>query len=154
MKDNDLVGTWRLVSSEAVAADGRVSYPLGHNAIGYITYTEDGYMSVSMMSANRPNHAAADPLGGTDAEKIAAAETYLSYCGRYEVQGDRVFHHIDVAFLPNRTGTTQERVIERSGEVVSLTTPPMLIKGEEVTGRVLWKRAVNPDSTPKGDGNV
>jgi hypothetical protein len=52
-------------------------------------YNEDGYMSVAMMTANRLKFAAGDPGGGTDEEKIAAADSYVSYCGRYEIQGGK-----------------------------------------------------------------
>ena len=60
-------------------------------------------MSVAMMAANRLKFGAGDIAiaGGTDEEKVAAADTYLSYCGRYEIQGEKVVHHIEVSFFPN-----------------------------------------------------
>ena len=101
MTQNPFVGTWRLVSCELRGSDGQVSYPLAQDAVGYIIQTEDGYMSVAMMAANRLKFGAGDIAGGTDVEKVAAADTYLSYCGRYEIQGDKVVHHIEVSFFPN-----------------------------------------------------
>jgi len=47
-------------------------------------------MSVAMMAANRLKFGAGDIAGGTDVEKVAAADTYLSYCGRYEIQGEKM----------------------------------------------------------------
>ncbi len=52
MKQNHLVGTWRLASWENRSTDGQVTYPFGQNAAGYITYTEDGYMFVAMFLKN------------------------------------------------------------------------------------------------------
>ena len=74
-------------------------------------YTPDGYMSVLMMAAGRKNFAGGDMLAGTDEEKLAAASTFVAYCGRYDYQGDRVIHKIKVAFYPNRVGTEQVRYV-------------------------------------------
>ena len=141
MREHLFVGAWRLVSYEARTAEGEVSYPLGRDAIGYIMYTADGYMSVAMMSADRTNSAAGDLMGGTVEEKLSAAETYISYCGRYELHGDEVVHHVEVAFFPNRVGTSQVRTFRISGDTLSLSTPPMLIEGKQKTGHLVWERA-------------
>ena len=53
MEAKDIVGTWRLVSYSSKDENGNVGYPLGENAVGYIMYTSDGYMSASMSSNNR-----------------------------------------------------------------------------------------------------
>jgi hypothetical protein len=43
MASNPLIGTWRLLSWETRSlVDGRVSYPLGEDAVGYIMYGQDG----------------------------------------------------------------------------------------------------------------
>ena len=141
MRRDEITGTWRLLSYEARGADGSVSYPLGPDAVGYILYTHDGFMSVAMMSAGRQSYADGDLRGGTDHEKLAAAESYVSYCGRYEVRDDSVYHHVEVAFFPNRVGTSQRRFIHFDGERLVLTTPSMLIDGSEQTGRIVWERA-------------
>ena len=141
MRQHSVTGTWSLVSYEARKADGVVGYPLGRDAIGYIMYAADGHMSVAMMSADRTNYASSDLREGTVEEKLAAAETYVSYCGSFELQGDVVVHHVEVAFLPNRVGTSQERTFKVSGDTLRLSTPPMLIAGVEQTGHLVWKRA-------------
>ena len=50
--------------------------------LGYIIDTADGYTSVSMVSDGRRNYADGDLRGGTVEERLAAAESYISYCGR------------------------------------------------------------------------
>lgn len=139
---NPLVGAWRLVSYEAHGPGG-VLYPLGEDAAGYIMYTPDGYMSVSMMAAGRRNFADGDMLSGTNDEKIEAAETYVSYCGRYDYQGDRVVHMVETAFFPNRVGTEQVRYIELHGDTLTLCTPPMVLGGVSRQGRIVWRRAAS-----------
>ena len=141
MTSNPLIGTWRLISYEARTGDGRVSYPLGKNPSGFILYSEDGYMSVTMMTADRTNYASSDLKGGTAEEKLSAAESYLSYSGKYTFEGDRVLHHVEVSFVPNRVGTTQVRNLTISGNTVTLRTPPMLINGEQQTAELVWQRA-------------
>ena len=32
------------------------------------------------------------------------AVTFQSYCGKYEIKGDRVMHHVEVSLNPNDTG--------------------------------------------------
>ena len=98
MTTNPLIGTWRLISWETRSVDGqKISYPLGKDAVGYIMYNEDGYMFVAIMRPNRVRFAAGDLLGGSAEEKAQAANTYVSYCGRYEFNGDTVIHHVDLA---------------------------------------------------------
>ena len=141
MRGNSLVGAWRLASYEARTAQGQVSYPLGRDPIGYLLYTHDGHMSVAMMRADRANYASSDLRGGTVEEKLAAADTYISYCGRYELKRDEVVHHVEVAFFPNRVGTSQVRTFRLSGDTLSLSTPQMVIEGKQQTGHLVWQRA-------------
>ena len=89
MSENLIVGAWKLISYE-VHTDDEIFYPLGKDAFGYIMYTQDGYMSVTMCSLNRDSFSSEALTGGTSAEKLQAASTYISYCGRYQLLGDRV----------------------------------------------------------------
>lgn len=140
MTQNQLIGTWRLISSELRDAEGQVSYPNGKDATGYIIYTADGYMSATIMRANRANFAAGDLLGGTIEEKARAAETYIAYCSRYEIQGNKVIHHVETSLFPNWVGVDQERFFELQGNQLSLSTPPILLAGKLQTGHLIWER--------------
>lgn len=98
-------------------------------------------MSVSFMSANRPKIVSARSIrGGTTEEKIAAYDTYLSYCGKYEVQGNKVIHHIEVSLFPNWSGVDQVRFFEFDGNRLSLSTPPLLLAGKQKTAQLIWER--------------
>jgi hypothetical protein len=141
MNASSLAGTWALDSWESVDASGEVDQPFGKRPVGYIMYGLDGYMSVAFMSPGRKAFAAGDILGGTPAEKDAAVGTYISYCGRYEMEGDRVRHHIEVSLFPNWIGTTQERIVSLRGDMLRLSTMPTLVKGKMQTGHLVWKRA-------------
>jgi|SRR6516164_5778458 hypothetical protein len=140
MSANPFVGTWRLVSLETKTASGAISHPLGKDATGYLIYSSDGYMAGGIMQANRSNFASADARRGGLEEKGAAFDTYISYCGTYEVQGERVIHHVEISLFPNWSGTDQERFFEFSGDQLALRTPPMMIEGAERTAHLIWQR--------------
>jgi hypothetical protein len=100
MSPDPLIGTWRLISWENRRADGRITYPLGKDAVGYIIYNRDGYMFVAIMGPNRINFRVGDLLAGSTEEKARATETYVSYCGQYEFRGDTVIHHVELSLFP------------------------------------------------------
>jgi hypothetical protein len=141
MTSNPLIGTWRLISWENRSLDGRISYPLGKDAAGYIMYSEDGYMFVAIMRPDRVKFAAGDLLGASTEERAHAAETYVSYCGRYEFQGDSVIHHVELSLFPNWAGLDQERRVEVTGNRLTLSTGPILLEGIQQTAHLIWERA-------------
>jgi Lipocalin-like domain len=138
---NALVGTWRLIRWENRSIDGQTTYPLGEDAQGLIMYGDDGYMSVALMRARRETFGAGDLLGGTAEEKAKAAEEYVSYCGRYEFEGETVIHHVELSLFPNWVGADQERLVEIDGDRLTLSTRPLLLDGIEQTAYLVWKRA-------------
>ncbi len=140
MTSNAVVGTWRLVSYEATAPDGTVSMPFGPDAVGYYLFTEGGYSSVSIMRPNRPQYSEGGLTGGTDPERAEAAAGYVSYTGRYEVQGDRVHVYPEVSLYPNWVGTDQVRVYELQGDGLTLIPPPSMIGGRLQKPKLVWER--------------
>jgi len=134
------VGAWRLLSLEARSSTGDVGYPYGQDAAGYLLYSGEGYMSVSVMRARRTSFASPDALQSPAEEKVAAFDTYSSYSGRYEVRGQKVIHHIEICSFPNWTGKEQERFFAFSGDRLTLTAPPMQIGGVEQNLVAIWQR--------------
>ena len=141
MVEHPLVGTWRLVSCEFRDEDGQVTYPIGQDALGYLIYTPDGYMSFSAMPANRPRFASMDTRLATLEEKAAAQDTYLTYCGRYTLQDGRVIHHLELSLLPNYTGVDWVRFYKLEGDRLTISTAPMLQAGRMQTSHLIWRRA-------------
>jgi hypothetical protein len=112
---DSLIGAWRLLSFEFRNKDGQVRYPFGEDAVGYIIYSEDGYLAITIMSA------------------------FFSYCGRYEVRGDRVIHHLEVSLFPNWIGVDLERIFELEDNRLILSAP-LLWSGVEQSARTIWER--------------
>ena len=135
-----VVGTWRLKRWETRAANGRVAYPLGPDAVGSLTYTPGGHVAVAIMRTGRAAFAGDDLLGGTPEERAAAAAGYVSYCGRYEVRDGAVVHHVELSLFPNWVGSEQVRFAEVAGDELTISTGPLPIGGETVS-RLVWQRA-------------
>ncbi len=141
MAENPFIGTWELVSFEMRSANGQVNYPFGRDARGYIIYSHDGYMSVAFMSVGRPKYKSRDLRGSSVEEKVLAVDTYFSYCGKYEVRGETVVHHIEVSLFPNWTGEDQVRFYKFDGDQLILSTPPLLYEGIEQTALLIWQKS-------------
>ena len=136
-----LVGTWKLVSFEQWS-DGNVTYPMGRDARGYISYDPHGRMSVQIMRTDRPALAAGKWSESTIDELKAAVGGYLSYAGTYVVDEPQasVTHHIDVHLLPNAVGTRLERRFEVDGNRLTLHTSPHASSERPEGGRLIWER--------------
>ena len=139
MVQNPFVGTWRLLSYEVRRADGEIVYPWGQDPIGLLIYSEDGYMSVAMMSANRTRFVTNDVKRSTIEEKAAAVNTYISYGGRYDIQGDTVIHHVEVCLFPNWVGNDQKRTYKFDDNKLTLSTP---LPGGNIqrSAHLVWER--------------
>ncbi len=109
------IGTWRLVSWEIRDPDGTVRHPYGKNAVGYLIYTADGHMAAEIMDPDRRQSDPDFPLEAAaaqtlpEADRARAYDTYLSYCGTYTVEADRVVHHVKAGLVPSWTGSDQVR---------------------------------------------
>lgn len=141
MTNEDLIGTWSLVSFE-LTADGRETiYPFGAGARGYINYTPGGYVFVAIMAAARTPFAGGDQLGGTLEEKASASDTFLGYCGRYVLHADRIEHDIEISSFPNWCGKRHLRTLDASGGKLCLSTPPIKVRSVEYIARMIWERS-------------
>jgi len=140
MAATPLVGAWRLVAMEYRHADGRVRYPYGRDATGYIIYTAGGRMSATLMGGDRARFDTEYRRGEGGAAKAAAFESYLSYTGRYEFLGDRVVHHVEVALIPDWVGNTLVRLAAFEGDRLILSTEP---DGEGRVTVITWERVAD-----------
>jgi hypothetical protein len=140
MSADPLVGTWRLVSFEVRDDEGRVTYPLGRDAVGFITYSPDGHMAVQFGRAERARLATGDWVAAAPAEIAAAARDYFAYCGTYELRDGEVVHRVALSLLPNWIGGEQVRLVTFHGERVTLTTPPTPVGGRQQIATLVWER--------------
>lgn len=144
---NPLVGTWRITSFEMRSADGQVALrPLGERPAGYLIYSPEGYMSVTLSAPERSAWSVPDQLLAPEAERAAAISALMAYSGRYEVAGDVVTHYPEAAHMPNMLGVPQRRFVAIQGNRMTLTSPPIRAGGQSVTVCATWERVGVPKS--------
>jgi hypothetical protein len=141
MSANPLIGTWRLVSFEVRDEDGRITYPFGRDAVGFITYTADGHMAVQFGRADRARLAAGDWVAATPTEIATAARDYFAYCGTYEFRDGEVVHRVELSLMPNWIGGEQVRLVALDEDTVTLATPPVPVGGRLQIATLVWQRA-------------
>ena len=140
MTPPDLVGTWSLLSYRLLGSLGRVRFPYGEEPVGYLLYSPDGHMAVSIMSGGRVHWAGTDIRRQTAEEAAAATRTYLSYCGTYTLLADRVLHDIRTSLFPNWTGTRQERFYRMRDGCLELSTAPFEPHPTSPRAQLVWRR--------------
>jgi hypothetical protein len=143
MNAKDFVGTYRGRGQDYVARDGTVSRITRTEPAARLVYTADGTVIVVSTRADRPllpSHVSGNDFSGaTPEEKASAADGSVAYAGRYEVQGDRVLHHVEVSLFPNWVGTTNVRGYQWNGNMLILSTPP---DAEGGVRRIHWERTI------------
>jgi hypothetical protein len=140
MKGNPLIGTWRLKSLETRASDGAILYPWGKQVRGYVFFSPEGYFSVTIMNAERQRFSSPDMKGGSLEERANAADSYLSYSGPCEIEGDKFLVRVEVSLFPNWIGTTQERSYKIEGKTLSVVSAPAVVYGKEQRGYLIFER--------------
>jgi hypothetical protein len=133
-----IVGAWSLVSFDVDEGKGKEPR-FGPDPVGYLIYSADARMAAVLAGTHRP--ALNSPSGTAHSEESRSQSllNFLAYAGRYEVRGDRVFHHVEVSVFTNLMGTTLERQFTLNGEMLTIRTlPPEIWNGSNV---LVWKRA-------------
>lgn len=148
-----LVGAWQLVSYSTRTADDQVGYPLGIDAVGLIIYTPDGYMSAQIAAADRAPYASRRVHGGTPEERAAAAAGYLAYSGPFRVDEaeSAVWHHVQLSLYPNWIGDGQKRYAHLDGDLLTLTSDPLVFRTTTLWPTLVWRRADAVAGSNKGD---
>jgi hypothetical protein len=134
-----VVGAWSLVSFDVDEGKGPSKPRFGPDPVGYLMYTADGHMAAVLAGTHRPELKSPSGTSATEEQRTQALLNFLAYAGRYEVRGDRVFHHVDVSVFTNLMGTTLERQFKIEGDTLTIRTlPPEIWNSSNV---LVWKRA-------------
>ncbi|MBT3535724.1 MAG: hypothetical protein HN478_17725 [Rhodospirillaceae bacterium] len=64
--------------------------------------------------------------------------TYFSYFGEFELDGDVVQHHIEIAADPKLDGTTTRRDVSFEGDKLVLTANPPVLGGPGSKASLVW----------------
>jgi hypothetical protein len=118
-------------------------HPFGPNPEGILIYTSDGFISAQVQKPGRAAFHSPDWRNATPAEYTEAGNSYLSYCGTYEVDEANLtaIHTPAVGFPPNFIHQKQLRAITLNGDRLTLRTPTLPgADGVPFTSRLDWQR--------------
>jgi hypothetical protein len=143
-----MVGAWNLVSIDYSGPAGPLPDPVfGPDPHGVIIYDSSGWMSVQIVTANRPTMKRPPTrttgiVSSEDAQmKSQAFDTYYAYFGTWDYDATRkvVTHHLKSSLLPYETGQDYQRDVELRGSHLRLIAA--MGEGNEARRRILtWER--------------
>ncbi len=136
---DQLVGTWRLLSATASTDKGDKRDAFGKSPTGLLTYTGDGRMSVAIAEGGR-KALSSDRVSAPAEERAQAFATFLAYAGGYSRKDEKVIHHVEISSFPNWVGTDLVRTCALEGDRLTLTTPPLSAGGVLRTTELVWER--------------
>jgi hypothetical protein len=140
MKMEDMVGVYRQTGEEVVDAAGKLIHS-DSNRSSQIMYSADGYVGVVSTPSGRkqPPGAAGrtDLAGATPDELVEATRGVTCYAGHYELKGDEVHHHVEMALNPGLVGQTMIRRVQFDGPDLTLSARP---DAQGHVRRILWRR--------------
>jgi hypothetical protein len=109
-REQQLIGTWILISLYNAREDGSRFSPVGSNPKGILIYDATGRMSVQIMGSERASFAAGNFLEGTANENKAAVHGTISYFGTYTVdEAGHTRSHTTLKGASFRTGMVRIR---------------------------------------------
>jgi hypothetical protein len=136
-----LVGTWKLVSASSATASGeRGEPPYGINPVGFLTYSEDGRVTALISYGGRKPLSIGGKPPALIEEQSEAFKTFLAYAGRYNLNGDKVIHFIEISSIQNYVNKELVRSVTFQGDRIVLVTPPTMVNGKVQTMELVWER--------------
>jgi hypothetical protein len=137
----DIIGTFRLATIEQRDAGGKWSQTPDFNSIGYITYSDAGYMGVYISPKGRAPFAGTDP---TAEEAQRALRGFTAYWGPFTVhEKDSFVVHSRAGKLNPGGPTDYKRFYEFVGNRLHLIPGDDGRPKDQQTRRIVWERLPN-----------
>jgi len=141
MDINNLFGTWGLDRFWFTDDAGVEVDPLGRTPVGNLILGHDTHYAFTMMRGNRSIYQNGDLLGGTSAEKIEAAEGYVSFGGSWSLDNSIISFAVTYSLFPNWVGEKQQRRVNiENGVLLLQTLGPILMAGKMHRGAARWSK--------------
>lgn len=114
----EIVGTWKFLSYVRTdPGTGENVNIFGEHPRGWLIYTPEGRMMVIVIPENRKSLE-------KDDDRIEHHKQMVAYTGRYTIAGDKVIHHVDVAWNEAWIGTDLVRSYKINADRLIITTAP------------------------------
>ena len=144
-----VVGTYRMVGRRVKSEAGSWNDVADFDSVGYITYSDRGYMGVHVMPNGRPPFVGDGP---TPDEALAALDGYAAYYGPFSTHEDEDGQYL----IHHRTGQIDpggevdaKRYYDIDGDRLVLTPAADDGSKRNATRQVLWERV--PDVPLSGE---
>jgi hypothetical protein len=137
--DEQLIGSWMIVSAITVRADGTKVDTFGPDPKGLQIFERGGRTSAIIVGSNLPKFASNNRAVGTADENKAVVQRSVAFFGPYSFnKADQSFtFQVEGSTFPNWEGTAQKRFIAISGDDLTITIQAGSGGG---TGESRWKR--------------
>jgi len=134
--NEDLVGTWKLVSWQVIPENGPPQDVFGAHPKGFLILTREGRaMVLTTAEQRRP--------GMGEAERAALHKSMLAYTGRYRIEENDFITTVEVSWNEEWNGTEQRRHFRIFGDklfIESAPAPSILFPGKTDFRRIVWER--------------
>jgi hypothetical protein len=137
-----LVGTWLLVSVDNIYPDSSRVHPYGVNPQGMLMFDDKGNYTTQILKDVRPKVASGDKNKCTPEEYAALVQGSNSHFGKYEIdeKNKTITFKIQHASFPNWEGTEQKRSYTYSGTGLKYIVTQTTQGGQSVIAEVAWQR--------------
>ena len=139
MQPSDLIGVWKLRSFFVQGQEGDKFFPYGEKPLGYLIYTAEGFVSVHIMSSNRPSGGIQQYQGGSDSEKIESAENYGGYIGTYELKEDHAIHTAEICSFTRLINSPERKHLSLNANQLTISYKDSS-SGKALDGELMWER--------------
>lgn len=126
---NSLVGTWQLIRTSSVTAEGtEMPAPYGgENSMGLVSLSDDGRMIAVLCDSSKEL-----PAGKT--------REFVSYCGAYTFDGKQLNTQVDASSRPEWFGSEQVRDVAFEGDTLVLRPPLRAYAGPAEQRVLYWQK--------------
>lgn len=126
-----VLGAWSLTSLKRFRDGEFYRHPMGEGATGRLIYDDSGLMCAFLMSP--------EWVAGKASQDWS---TFLSYSGRWDVEGTTVSHRLDACSISDLIGRTLERYISFTddGHMMLTTDGHVTADGVKSHDQLIWKK--------------
>jgi hypothetical protein len=139
--ETSIVGTWQITGFAFEYQDTKEIVRPVNRPTGYLQYSPGGHMVVFVADGDLPRPAT--PPTHTDAERAKIWTQIIgAYAGTYQIEGDKVIHHVLNAWFPTWIGTDQIRYFKIDGNNFAIKTAPITtsLNGRQIVSTLAFER--------------
>lgn len=131
-----LVGTWKLISLQAIVEGEAPQESFGAKPKGYLIATREGRIMVLFTAEHRKG-------GMADAERAELHKSMVAVTGKYRVEGSDLIISVDASWNETWNGTELRRHVRFDGDRINVDTAPgpsFLHPGKTLVVRLVFER--------------